>query len=167
MVQNEVRLDIEHRIVRRDGTIRWIHERFWAGANSEGNTINGLMTDITDRKLAGEQAIQLELENERINILTNFVRDASHEFRTPLAVINMRLELMERTNDPEQYFKYIQRIKGQTDRILNLVEALLLMSRLDNTTRMALEPIDVNLILGELGTQKAAHYDAWQSDLQL
>ena len=46
--------------------------------------------------------------------------------------------------------KYIQRIKGQTDRILKLVEALLLMSRLDNTTSLALERIDVNLILNEM-----------------
>ena len=98
-------VELEHRIVRRDGAVRWIHKRFWAGDNSQGNTINGLMTDVTDRKLASEQAIQLELENERVYILSNFVRDASHEFRTPLSVINMRLELMERTNDPEQYLE--------------------------------------------------------------
>ncbi|MBI1256819.1 MAG: PAS domain S-box protein [Chloroflexi bacterium] len=143
-------VELEHRIIRRDGAVRWIHKRFWAGENSQGDTINGLMTDMTDRKLASEQAIQLKLENERVSILTNFVRDASHEFRTPLSVINMRLELMERTTDPEQYLKYIQRIKGQTDRILKLVEALILMSRLDNTPRLPLERVDVSLILNEM-----------------
>ena len=143
-------VELDHRIVRRDGEVRWIHKRFWPGDNTQGNTINGLMTDITDRKVAAEQAIQLKLENERVGILSNFVRDASHEFRTPLSVINMRLELMERTTDPEQYLKYIQRIKGQTDRILKLVEALILMSRLDNTSSLPLERIDLNLILSEM-----------------
>ncbi|MEO8393874.1 MAG: PAS domain S-box protein [Chloroflexota bacterium] len=151
---NDERIDMDHRIVRRDGTIRWIHERFWLILTSEGKRIGGLMTDITDRKLAVElaveQALHLKLENERVGILSNFVRDASHEFRTPLAVINMRLELMERTRDPEQHFKYIQRIKGQTDRILNLVEALILMSRLDQTTSLDLERVNLNLILSEM-----------------
>ncbi len=144
------RLDIEHRILRRDGVIRWVLKRLWLVRRPDGDRISGLMTDITDRRLAVEQALQLKLENERVGILTNFVRDASHEFRTPLAVINMRLELMERTSDLEQHNKYIQRIKGQTDRILNLVEALILMSRLDQTTRLNLERVDLNLILNEL-----------------
>ena len=143
-------VELDHRIIRRDGAVRWIHKRFWFTPNEERNIISGLFIDVTDRRLAAEQADQLKLENERVRILSNFVRDASHEFRTPLAVINMRLELMERTTDPAQYLKYIGRIKGQTDRILQLVEALILMSRLDNQTGLALERVDLNQILQEL-----------------
>jgi PAS domain S-box-containing protein len=150
---NGERVELDYRIIRRDGVVRWIHKRSWLVSNGDGSTISGLMTDMTDRKLAAEQAIQLKLENERVGILSNFVRDASHEFRTPLSVINMRLELMERTTDPAQYLKYIQRIKAQTDRILKLVEALILMSKLDNTTSLSLERVDLNMFLREFQDQ--------------
>jgi PAS domain S-box-containing protein len=159
---NGERGELDYRIIRRDGAVRWIHKRSWLVSNGDGSTISGLMSDMTDRKLAAEQAIQLKLENERVGILSNFVRDASHEFRTPLSVINMRLELMERTSDPAQYLKYIQRIKGQTDRILKLVEALILMSRLDNTTKLALERVNVNMILRELQIRMKANAAANQ-----
>ncbi|MEO8393875.1 MAG: ATP-binding protein, partial [Chloroflexota bacterium] len=157
MAASGARIDLEHRIIRRDGTVRWIHKRFWLVLSPGENRIGGLMTDITDRKLAAEQAVQLNLENERMRILSGFVRDASHEFRTPLSIIHLRLDMMERKHDPEQYTKFIQPIRRQAERILDLVEALLLMSRLDALEKLPLESIDLGRLLKRtLVTQRVA-----------
>jgi len=101
------------------------------------------MTDITDRKRAAELAI----ERERVRILSNFVRDASHEFRTPLSVINTSLYLMEKVGDPQRHLDYIDGIREQAERILKLVESLITMSRLDSLTRLRLERLDLNRTL--------------------
>ena len=141
-------IDLEYRIVRKDGAVRWVHNRFWVVRNAgEVMRVDGIMTDITSRREASEQLMQLAIERERVRILASFVRDASHEFRTPLSVINTRLYLLEKISDPERQLEYIEGIKEQADRILKLVESLITMSRLDSITRMPMERIDLNRVL--------------------
>ena len=139
--------DIEYRIVRRDEVIRWVHCRFWMVSGTTGKRIDGIMTDITDRRQAAEHTLQVTIERERVRILSDFVRDASHEFRTPLSVINTRLYLMEKISDPLRQLEYIEGIKEQAARILQLVESLITMSRLDSLHTMRLEPLDLNRVL--------------------
>lgn len=141
------RIDTEYRITRRDGAVRWIHNRFWVVDGAEVRRIDGIMTDITDNRRAADQAMQLAFERERVHILSNFVRDASHEFRTPLSVINTRLYLMEKMDDPVKLRTYIDGIRDQSERILKLVESLITMSQLDSMTELRLERIDLNQVL--------------------
>src|SRR5690606_28529142 len=133
---NGTPINSDYRIVRRDGALRWVHNRFWLVRDAQGKPqrIDGIMTDITDRRQASEQATQVAIERERVRILSDFVRDASHEFRTPLSVINTRLYLMEKVKDPVKQTEYIESIKSQTERILKLVELLITMSKLDAAT---------------------------------
>lgn len=146
-VVSEKQAAIEHRIIRRDGAVRWVYKRFWLVESPQGNRIAGLMTDITDRKLAVEQALQLELENERIRILAGFVRDASHEFRTPLTIIYTQLDLLERNTNPSRQSAYLAGIRGQTERILTLVEALITVSRLDSLSTLQMQEVELHQLL--------------------
>ena len=91
--------------------------------------------------------MQLAVERERMRILSDFVRDASHEFRTPLSVINTRLYLMEKVNDPSKQSEYIEGIKEQAERILKLVESLITMSRLDGSGDARFERLEMNHLL--------------------
>jgi PAS domain S-box-containing protein len=141
-------IDTEYRIIRRDGETRWVHNRFWVVSGLEGDRIDGIMTDITDRKQAAEAAMQLAIERERVHILSEFVRDASHEFRTPLSIIHTRLYLMEKILDPQKHLEYIAGIKEQAERILTLVESLITMSRLDSVAKMHFERVNLNQLLG-------------------
>ena len=143
----EQSVDIEYRIIRRDGAVRWVHNRYWIVRSGQDTRVDGIMNDITDRRQAAEQTMQLAIERERVGILSNFVRDASHEFRTPLSVINTRLYLMEKISDPQRQGEYIDGIKEQADRILRLVESLITMTRLDSITRMPFERLDLNRVL--------------------
>ena len=152
----EARTDAEYRILRRDGAQRWVHNRFWTVQGANGQRIDGIMTDITDRRQAAEQAMQLAFERERVRILSDFVRDASHEFRTPLSVINTRLYLMERMQDPERQAGFIEGIREQAERILKLVESLITMSRLDSITQMHFQRIDLNRVLNNMSARMEA-----------
>lgn len=65
--------DVEYRIVRRDGKIRWIHDRGFAllQDNGERGHVAGIAEDITDRKIA-EEDLRLSRERYR-SILDNMM----------------------------------------------------------------------------------------------
>jgi two-component system cell cycle sensor histidine kinase/response regulator CckA len=62
LAQGESSVSTEYRIIRPDGSLRWIHTRGYQVRNAEGTVIRltGISTDITDRKQAGR-----ELEENR------------------------------------------------------------------------------------------------------
>ncbi|MCX6020208.1 MAG: EAL domain-containing protein, partial [Chloroflexi bacterium] len=63
---------IEHRIVRPDGTIRWIWARVFPLRNDRGERVSiaGIATDITERKLA-EQALEHQALHDPLTDLPN------------------------------------------------------------------------------------------------
>ncbi|MBI5961736.1 MAG: PAS domain S-box protein, partial [Chloroflexi bacterium] len=93
---------------------------------------HGIELDITDRKEAENKALELMLERERSEILLRFIRDASHEFRTPLTNIKTSLYLIERQDDAEKRRYKFSRIEQDVDRITELVNDLQTMARLDS-----------------------------------
>ncbi len=60
--------DIEYRVIRKDGAVRWVHERGRGVKDEEGNVIyvDGLILDITDRKIVEEQLKESELRNRAL-----------------------------------------------------------------------------------------------------
>lgn len=85
------------------------------------------------------QAQELErmLDQERgINELQRqFVTMASHEFRTPLAIIDaaaQRLDRKKKDMTPEFVGEKIEQIRTSVSRIVNLMESILAAGRLDN-----------------------------------
>ena len=60
-----------------------------------------------------------------------FVWDASHEFKTPLAVISANAEVLSREIGPNEYLGYIQSEVKRTD---GLVQGLLTLARMDRGT---------------------------------
>ena len=64
-----------------------------------------------------------------------FVADASHELKTPLAVIMANAELMQQDSTPEKdKKKFSENILSMTYQMRSLVESLLEMARVDNGT---------------------------------
>lgn len=138
--------NVTHRIFHADGSLRWIWGRYFPIHNADGEMylLVGIIEDITERKRQEEQAMQLALEQQRIKLLTDFVTSASHEFRTPLSLINMSLYLMNRATDAGRKSEFSNRIQREVDKIAQLVDHLLLMTRLDSEIAVHRGKVNLN-----------------------
>lgn len=81
----------------------------------------------------------------------DFVANVSHELKTPLTVVSGFLETIADGNvrlDEPRGSQAMQLMRGQTDRMLRLIEDLLTLSALEaNTAPTREEPIDVQALL--------------------
>jgi heavy metal sensor kinase len=87
-----------------------------------------------------------------VKTLSQFVADASHEFRTPLAVIRTTAELaLRRSRSPEAYRDSLQEIGVEAERMTALVEDLLILARSDaGVADMPLSPLDLREVLEDV-----------------
>ena len=87
-----------------------------------------------------------------VKTLSQFVADASHEFRTPLAVIRTTAELaLRRARAPEAYRDSLQEIGAEAERMTVLVEDLLILARSDaGVADMPLSPLDLSEVLRDV-----------------
>lgn len=103
-------------------------------------------TDITEHRTAVQHEFDLALQRERLNILSSFIRDAAHEFRTPLAIINSSVYNLANRNEAEKRQYYQEKVEQQIKRITDLLDMLLLNTRLDTgitlkESRISLKPV--------------------------
>ncbi len=98
-----------------------------------------------------------------------FVADASHELRNPLAAIHGYAELTRREQSdlPPDTAHALTRIESESDRMSALVEDLLLLARLDSQPTLALQPTDVTeIVLNAVDDARVAGTDhRWGLDL--
>jgi PAS domain S-box-containing protein len=88
---------------------------------------------------------------EQDRLKTQFVSDVSHELRTPLTNIRLYLDLLGETNDPEKTARYRQTLIRESERLANLIDDLLSLSRLElGVTQFSPEEVDVNEIVAAL-----------------
>ena len=63
---------------------------------------------------------------------SQFVSDVSHELRTPLTNIRLYLDLLHtRMDDPNKVREYLETLQRESERLANLIDDLLSLSRLD------------------------------------
>jgi PAS domain S-box-containing protein len=125
----------------------------------------GVSRDITDQKLAEQQRLELALQKERVDLLTEFIGNMSHDLKTPLSVIKTTLYLMERLGDPARQEEKIQVIKEQTLRLEKLIQDVITMSRLENGAMPAFEPTDFNSVI--LDVEAKLHPTAERKNLTI
>lgn len=74
-----------------------------------------------------------------------FVADASHELKTPLAVIMANAELLQNAPNQENNLKYSQNILSTTYQMRTLVENMLEMARVDNgQQKITMSPLNLS-----------------------
>jgi signal transduction histidine kinase len=87
-----------------------------------------------------------------------FVADASHQLRTPLAALRLRLENLERDVEAPGQAE-LDGALAEVERLSGLVDALLVLARADRATSSP-EPIDVE----QLVTERLASWEAFAED---
>jgi PAS domain S-box-containing protein len=92
--------------------------------------------DITRRKQAEEEMQKaLGREKELSELKSNFVSMVSHEFRTPLGIIQSSAELLRDFHEkmlPPERQEQLESISRNTRRMAGMMEEMLVLSRLDS-----------------------------------
>jgi heavy metal sensor kinase len=104
----------------------------------------------------------LERLDGAVKRIRQFTADASHELRTPVALIRATAELaLRREREPEQYQKSLRDIEDEAKRMTELTESLLTVARADaNGLDMPLTPTDLNRVLAEVVRRNEAVAEA-------
>lgn len=121
--------------------------------------------ELTQRQQAAERAAQVEKERSRL--LAQFIRDASHEFRIPLTIIQSSGELLGRMVGEPREQEYVNRILQQCQRIVSLVDHLIQLSRLENTAALQLKAVSLTTLLQEALARKSRLLVEKNIDVQL
>lgn len=102
--------------------------------------------DDEARLLVARDVTQLR-RMERIR--SDFVAHVSHELRTPLTVLRGYIEVCSDGESalPENYRKMFRRIEEQTSRMQNLIDDLLVLTRLESNHNVPRNPVDVVKLL--------------------
>jgi len=141
--------DVEHRVIRPDGSSRWVHSRAFPVINENGEIyrIAGISEDITDRKRVEQQAVELRVEKEKVQMLSDFITNTSHELRTPLSTITTSVYLAQKQTETAKQKRYFEMIEARVWQLNRLIDQLHLMTKLDNETLLEMSPIQVNQII--------------------
>ncbi|MBF8255746.1 MAG: Histidine kinase protein [Anaerolineales bacterium] len=100
-----------------------------------------LQQTVSSRTAELEQALAKAQAADQLK--TRFVADVSHELRTPLTNIRLYLDLLDKGRT-EKFADYLETLHRETSRLIDLIEDLLTVSRLDAGTA-EMEPIWIDL----------------------
>jgi PAS domain S-box-containing protein len=115
------------------GQKRWIRLESRARRMENGDVVwEGLHTDITGQVMAQQQAFDIALEKEKMQIVASFIQNAAHEFRTPLSIISTNAYLLERLNDAQRRAPKVEQVQAQVRRIAHLLDMMLTVVRLES-----------------------------------
>ncbi len=147
----------EYRIVRQDGSMRWVSERTFPIRNEEGEIYRlvGIIEDITEYKKVETEIRKALAKEKELNELQNrFVTNVSHEFRTPLTKILSSAELLENYGSKmseEKINLHFQRIYSSVNYIERLIEDIFVIDEIESG-RLEFQPtlLDLNSICRDL-----------------
>jgi len=81
----------------------------------------------------------------------DFASNVSHELRTPLTAIKGFVETLQETNNDEENIHYLDIISRHTDRVIRIVNDLLLLSKLEGTPdNLELEKVNLNNLMDNI-----------------
>lgn len=138
--------EIEYRIVRPDGSIRWIRDRAYPVAGKRGGMerIVGIAEDVTDRR-----ALEMQLrQSQKMEAIGRLAGGIAHDFNNMLTAIGGHAQLLELelpADSPLQ--QHIQIIRTAADRSAALTRQLLAFSR-----KQILQPrvVDLNEVVASI-----------------
>lgn len=162
----------EYRFTTPDGRVVWVHDEASLVLDEDGSRQcwQGLMVDITDRKLAEEELRRAkEAAEEASRLKTAFLSMATHELRTPLTIISGYVELLatsgqKRFTDEER--EYVEIVQAGARTLTMLIDDLLDLARIEaGRMHLTLRPVDVVDVLERLRRMVAAQAAAKGLDL--
>lgn len=103
-----------------------------------------VITDLRERKKAERQAIELIAEKQRTQVLANFMRDTSHDLRTPITIIINNLYKARRSQAETERIQSIQEAENYVFYLNRLLEQFQQMAILDSLSEVPFEMAAIN-----------------------
>lgn len=144
--------DVEYRIVLEDGSVRWLRDRAFPIRNSDDIVyrIAGITEDITGRKESEKQALELGVEREKVKLLRDFISETSHDLKSPLTSINMKIYQLGRVTDEEKRSRHLAELAQISGRMSQMIDDLLTLARLENIHESSFSAVDLNYVIQEI-----------------
>lgn len=138
---------VEYRIVKKDGTIRWIWERGKTLVDFltfSATGITGAIQDITAIKEAESNRRNIERQREAIEGRDEFISIAAHELKTPISSLMLEIQLLK---------SYVTRSESQDEKLRELTRKAEIS--VQNLSRLTQDLFDVTqLRTGKLSLTK-------------
>ena len=138
--------ELEYRIIRPDGTIRWLHERNFPVRDEEGRAVSlaGIIEDVTERKLLEDQLFQ----SQKMESIGRLAGGVAHDFNNLLMVIANAARFVEEEIGPDSPARDdIEQVISAAERGAKLVRQLLTYSR---KQLVAPKVVDVNDVIADM-----------------
>jgi two-component system CheB/CheR fusion protein len=145
--------ELEHRVMRADGTLGWALSRAVPLHNASGEIVEwfGTAHDITSRK--HDELAALEAANERLREAdlrkNDFLGMLSHELRNPLSAIVNGIQVLDHTPPGGELARRAQAvIARQAEHLTHLVDDLLDVTRITRgKVQLRREVLDLNALV--------------------
>lgn len=117
----------EYRIIRPDGTIRWIRDRAFPVKNEVGDVyrVVGVAEDITERKKLEQQFLRAQ----RMESIGTLAGGIAHDLNNVLTPVLMAVDLLKMDEENPRRRKILSTIESSAQRGADMVEQVLSFAR--------------------------------------
>jgi len=126
---DRIKKQLENQIKSRTQELETINENLIEENRKRINTEN----ELQSVKLQIEKALADEMELNKLK--TKFISMVSHEFRTPLTIIQTASFLLQKSferNDEEKFYKNLDKVNKSIDSMTELIESVLNIGKLEH-----------------------------------
>jgi PAS domain S-box-containing protein len=127
--------ELEHRIVRPDGSVRWVHDRAQPYLDADGKLVRyvGTTLDITERRQLEQQKAAMDAQmrqQQKLESIGTLASGVAHEINNPITgILNYAQLIQDRLPGNSTLTEFTGGIIRETQRVATIVRNLLTFAR--------------------------------------